>query len=85
MSAHTVSPLPDPARAGIPDPLQQPFAPHRCDAPFRGAYPSMQQTPMRGRPRELIRVCNAMADPAASLGAVEHAQLLDGNTSCTPR
>jgi len=26
-----------------------------------------------------------MADMAEELGAVEHAQLIDGNTGCTPR
>ncbi|HDS1040291.1 TPA: hypothetical protein QDZ42_002542 [Stenotrophomonas maltophilia] len=85
MRAHAVQPLPDPALAGIRDRMTQQFALHRRGAPFWTAFQCMQQEVVRGHPRDHVRLCNAMADMAQDLGAVEHAQLIDGNTGCTPR
>ncbi|MBK0013057.1 hypothetical protein [Stenotrophomonas sp. S41] len=85
MSAHAVHPLPDPALAGIRDRLTQQFALHRRGARFWAAFQDMQQEITRDHPRDSVRLCNAMADMAEDLGAVEHAQLIDGNTGCTPR
>jgi len=85
MRAHAVHPLPDPALAGIRDRMTQQFALHRSSAPFWTAFQRMQQEVVRGHPRDQVRLCNAMADMAQDLGAVAHAQRIDGNTGCTPR
>jgi len=39
----------------------------------------------QGAARGGVRVGNTMTDVAEDLGAVAHAQLIDGNTGCTPR
>ncbi len=85
MSAHAVHPLSDPALADIRDRLTQQYALNRRGAPFWAALRDMPQEVTRDHSRDRIRLCNAMADMAEELGAVEHAQLIDGNTGCTPR
>ncbi|MBH1495055.1 hypothetical protein BA766_17970 [Stenotrophomonas maltophilia] len=85
MCALALRSTPDPALAGIRDRLTQQFALHRRTAPFWTAYQGLQQEVIRAHPRDHVRLCNAMADIAEDLGAVTHAQLLDGNTGCTPR
>lgn len=85
MSAHAVHPLSDPALAGIRHRLAQQFALHRNGALFWTAFQDMQQKLTRDHPRDHVRLCNGMADMAEDLGAVTHAQRIDGNTGCTPR
>ena len=85
MSAHAAPSLPDhPALAGIRERLRQQFELHRRGAPFWAAYQGLQLEVMRVHPRDQVQLCNAMADMAEALGAVEHAQLLDAHTGCTP-
>ncbi|MEG0185397.1 MAG: hypothetical protein RR704_18320 [Stenotrophomonas sp.] len=86
MSAHPARPYPEPALAAIRDRLQQHYALHQRTAPFWTAYQCMQQELVRDHPRDHTRLCNAMADLAEELGAVEHAQRVGnanaGSTSC---
>lgn len=83
MYAHAVRP-PEPALADIRDRLQRQYTLHHRSASFWTAYQGMQQELVRNHPRDHARLCNAMADMAQELGAVEQAQLLDRNTGCTP-
>jgi len=76
MQAHAVRPRSDPALAAIWSRLQQQYALHQRSAPFWSAYQDMQQDLLHDHPRDLVRLCNAMAAMAERLGAVEHAQLL---------
>ncbi|WP_369040603.1 hypothetical protein [Stenotrophomonas maltophilia] len=79
MSAHSARPQPDPALTAIRDRLQQQYTLHHRTAPFWTAYQSLQQELVRAHPRDRTRLCNAMAELAEELGAVEHAQRV-GNT-----
>lgn len=86
MCAHAVRPTPDPILAPIRDRLQHQFALHRRGALFWTAYQSLQLELARSHPLEHERLCNAMADMAEDLGAVEHAQLIgDRNAGSTSR
>jgi len=87
MSAHAAPSLPDhPALAGIRERLHQQFALHRRGASFWAAYQGLQLELVRGHPLDHERLCNAMADIAEDLGAVERAQLIGhANASSTSR
>lgn len=85
MCAHAVCSLPEPALAGIRERLMQQFVLYRSSAAFWSAFQGMQEEVTRDHPRDHVRLCNAMADMAQELGAVPQAQLIDGNTGCTPR
>lgn len=76
----------DPALAVVWQRLQEQFALHQRGALFWSAYQGLQQDLVRHRPHDHVRLCNAMADLAEHLGAVEHAQLLAGrHAGSTPR
>ncbi|MHC1654960.1 hypothetical protein ACODUL_16920 [Stenotrophomonas maltophilia] len=90
MCAHAVRPTPDPILNPILDAirkrLQQHFALHQRGALFWTAYQGLQLELVRGHPLDQERLCNAMANMAEDLGAVEHAQLIGNrNASCTSR
>ncbi|MFV1845984.1 hypothetical protein ACNJRW_07325 [Stenotrophomonas maltophilia] len=84
MCAHAVRPTPDPILATIRTRLQQQFALHQRGALFWTAYQGLQLELVHGRPLDHERLCNAMADMAEEMGAVEHAQLIGNrNAGCT--
>ncbi|HDS1579681.1 hypothetical protein [uncultured Stenotrophomonas sp.] len=84
MCAHAVRPTPDPILDAIRERLQQQFVLHQRGARFWTAYQSMQLELVHGHPFDHERLCNAMADIAEALGAVEHAQLIGNrNAGCT--
>ena len=86
MCAHAVRPTPDPILESIRERLQQHFALHRRSASFWSAYQGLQLELVRGHPLDQERLCNAMADMAEELGAVEHAQLIGNrHTGSTSR
>lgn len=86
MCAHAVRPKPDPILDAIRDRLQQQYALHQRGALFWSAYQGLQLELVRGRPLDHERLCNAMADMAEEMGAVEHAQLIGNrNAGSTPR
>ncbi|RRU77154.1 MULTISPECIES: hypothetical protein [Stenotrophomonas maltophilia group] len=85
MCAHAVRPKPDPILDAIRDHLQQQYALHQRGALFWSAYQGLQLELVRGRPLDHERLCNAMADMAEEMGAVEHAQLIGNrNAGSTP-
>ncbi|HEL2980024.1 TPA: hypothetical protein UMB92_002899 [Stenotrophomonas maltophilia] len=86
MSAHAVCPTPDPILDAIRTRLQQQFVLHQRGPLFWTAYQGLQLELVRGHPLDHERLCNAMADMAEEMGAVEHAQLIGSrNAGCTPR
>ncbi|CRX67433.1 hypothetical protein AAHH21_07360 [Stenotrophomonas sp. BSUC-16] len=76
MCAHAVRPPPDPILDAIRERLQQQYALHQRGARFWTAYQGLQLELVRDHPLDQERLCNAMADMAEDLGAVEHAQLI---------
>ncbi|MEG0193481.1 MAG: hypothetical protein RR831_17565 [Stenotrophomonas sp.] len=86
MQAHAVRPPSDPTLVAIWDRLQQQYALHQRSASFWSAYQDMQQDLLHDHPRDMERLCDAMAGMAERLGAVEHAQLLrHRDAGCTSR
>ncbi|MCU1126653.1 hypothetical protein JAK51_10545 [Stenotrophomonas maltophilia] len=86
MCAHAVRPTPDPILDAIRDRLQQQYTLHQRGALFWTAYQGLQLELVRGHPLDHERLCNAMADMAEDLGAVEHAQLVGNrNAGSTSR
>ncbi|WP_422352992.1 hypothetical protein [Stenotrophomonas sp. AR026] len=86
MCAHAVRPTPDPILDAIRKHLQQQYALHQRGALFWTAYQGLQLELVRGHPLDHERLCNAMADIAEDLGAVERAQLIGhANASSTSR
>lgn len=86
MQAHAVRPPSDRALAAIWNRVQQQYALHQRSAPLWSAHQDIQQALLHNHPRELVRLCNAMAGMAERLGAVEYAQLLrHRHAGCTSR
>ncbi|EMR0604190.1 hypothetical protein B9Y76_18025 [Stenotrophomonas maltophilia] len=86
MCAHAVRPTPDSILDPIRERLQRQYALHRRGALFWTAYQRMQLELVHHHPLDHERLCNAMANLAEDLGAVEHAQLIGhANASSTSR
>lgn len=86
MCAHALCPAPDPILDAIRERLQQQYALHRRGVLFWAAYQGLQLELANNHALDHVHLCNAMADMAEALGAVEHAQLIGNrNTGCTPR
>lgn len=86
MCAHAICPAPDPILDAIHERLLQQFALHQRGPMFWTAYQGLQLELVRGRPLDHERLCNAMADMAEEMGAVEHAQLIGNrNAGSTSR
>ncbi|PSM13072.1 hypothetical protein [Stenotrophomonas maltophilia] len=86
MCAHAVRPTPDPILDTIRRRLLHHYALHQRGPLFWTAYQGLQLELVHGHPRDQVRLCNAMADMAEQMGAVEHAQLIGNrHTGSTSR